>query len=200
MSKKKEFLHEIKPNAKEMEARHFLLMIIDVCGKTIESKTKLHKIAYFISLILKKDFQFNAYFYGPYSRPIEEGLGELTGSGFLNVNICSYGIDTTRGFEKKRYAYEITKAGDDLLNHLKTQYRDEYNVINEKAGILKDENYVDLSIAAKANFILNKEKQPLTLEQIRGKAHEFNWSISSGEIDSAIKILENLNFVIKSND
>ncbi len=182
-----------------MEARHLLLMILDACGKRIESKTKLHKIAYFISIILNKDFQFNAYFYGPYSRPIEEGLGDLTGAGFVNVNICSYGVDSAHGFERKRYAYEITKAGDELLDHLKNQYPGEYNTIKEKVDILKGENYVNLSIAAKSNLILKKENQPLTLDQIRAKANEFNWTISSGEIDSAIGILENLDFVRSSN-
>jgi uncharacterized protein YwgA len=178
-----------------MEARHLLLMILDACGKKIESKTKLHKIAYFISILLKKDFQFNAYYYGPYSRPIEEGLGELTGAGFVNVNICSYGIDSTHGFEKKRYAYNINEAGNELLNHLKTRYPDEYTTIERYTNILKEENYIDLSIAAKSYFILNKENQPLTFDQIRLKAHEFRWNISGNEIDSAIKILKNLNFI-----
>ncbi len=182
-----------------MEARHLLLMILDACGKRIESKTKLHKIAYFISIILKKDFQFSAYFYGPYSRSIEEGLGDLTGVGFVNVTICSYGVDPAHGFEKKRYSYEITKTGEGLLEHLKTQYSGEYKTIRQKADILKEENYVNLSIAAKANFILNKENQPLTLDQIRAKANKFNWKISSGEIDSAIEILENLDFVRTGN-
>lgn len=183
-----------------MEARHLLLLILDACGKKIESKTKLHKIAYFISIILNKDFQFNAYFYGPYSRSIEEGLGELTGIGFVSVSICSYGVDSAHGFEKKRYTYEITKTGEGLLQHLRNQYSDEYETIKKKTDILKGENYVNLSIAAKANFILNKENQPLTLDQIRSKAREFNWKISDGEIDSAIKILENLDFVRSSND
>jgi len=183
-----------------MEARHLLLMILDACGKRIESKTKLHKIAYFISIILKKDFQFNAYFYGPYSRAIEEGLGELTGTGFVNVNICSYGVDSAHGFERKRYSYEITETGEGLLEHLKTQYSNEYKTIKKKADILKGENYVNLSIAAKADFILNEENQPLTPDQIRTKANKFNWKISSAEIESAIGILENLDFVRKNND
>jgi uncharacterized protein YwgA len=175
-----------------MEARHLLLMIIDACGQKIESKTKLHKIAYFVSNILKKDFQFNAYYYGPFSRSIEEGLGELTGAGFLNANICSYGVDSTHGFEKKKYTYEIKDTGKELLKHLKTLYPGEYNTIKEKTDILKGEHYADLSFAGKLNFIFEKENRPLTLEQIRTKANEFNWKISGSEINSAIKILKKL--------
>lgn len=178
-----------------MEARHLLLMILDACGKKIDSKTKLHKIAYFISIILGKDFKFNAYYYGPYSRLIEEGLGELTGAGFLNVNICAYGIDATHGFEKKKYTYHITPPGDELLGHLKTQYPIEFQEIKNHTARLKDESYIDLSIAAKAYFILDKEKQSMNLDQIRSKAQEFQWNISGGEIESAIKILKGLALV-----
>lgn len=178
-----------------MEARHLLLMILDACGKKIESKTKLHKIAYFISIILNKDFQFNAYYYGPYSRPMEEGLGELTGAGFLDVTIRSYGIDWMHGFEKKRYAYNITESGIELLNHLKSRHGDDYEKIVKYTALLKEENYINLSIAAKSYFILHKENQPLTREQIRLKAREFKWKISDVEIESAITILRRLKFV-----
>lgn len=170
-------------------------MILDACGKRIESKTKLQKIAYFISILLKKDFQFNAYYYGPYSRPIEEGLGELTGAGFLNVNINSYGLDSIHGFEKKRYDYIITEDGEALLTHLKTEYAHDYETIAKYTNFLKEENYFDLSIAAKSYFIIEKEKQPLTRDQIRLKAREFHWNISQSETDSAIKILINLGFI-----
>jgi len=181
-----------------MEARHLILMILEACGKKIESKTKLQKIAYFISILLKKDFGFNAYYYGPYSRSIEEGMGDLTGVGFLNVNIYYYGLESTHGFEKKRYAYNITEAGDELLVHLKTRYADEYATIVRYTDILKEENYIDLSIAAKSYFILSKEKQPLTRDQIRLKAREFKWDIYENEIESAVKILKNLD-LIKEN-
>ena len=173
-------------------------MILEACGKRIESKTKLQKIAYFISILLKKDFQFNAYYYGPYSRSIEEGLGELTGAGFLNVSMTSYGLDSIHGFEKKRYDYDITEAGEALLKHLKTQHAKEYEEIQQYTNFLKEENYFDLSIAAKSYFIIEKEKQPLTRDQICLKAREFHWNISQSEIDSAIKILMNLR-LIKEN-
>jgi uncharacterized protein YwgA len=173
-------------------------MILDACGKRIESKTKLQKIAYFLSILLKKDFQFNAYYYGPYSRPIEEGLGELTGAGFLSVSINSYGLDSTHGFEKKRYDYNITEDGEALLKHLKTEYAREYETIAKYTNFLKEENYFDLSIAAKSYFIIEKEKQPITRDQIRLKAREFHWNISQSETDSAIKILMNLRLINES--
>lgn len=178
-----------------MEARHLILMILEACGKRIESKTKIHKIAYFISILLKKDFQFNAYYYGPYSRSIEEGLGELTGAGFLNVSINSYGLDSIHGFEKKRYDYDITEEGEALLKYLKTQYAREYKIIEKYTNFLKEKNYFDLSIAAKSYFIIKKEKELLTREQICLKAREFHWNISQSEIDSAINILIDLGFI-----
>ncbi len=178
-----------------MEARHLLLMILDACGKKIESKTKLHKIAYFVSIILKKDFQFNAYFYGPYSRTIENGLEELTGVGFINMYTSSFGITSTTGFEKKKYTYEITESGDELLRNLKTQYAKEYKQIETYSGKLHDKSYIDLSIAAKAFFILDKGKKTLGIEQIRSKAREFQWNITDSEIESAIKILKDLNLI-----
>lgn len=178
-----------------MEPRHLLLMILDACENKIQSKTKLHKIAYFTSIILKEDFDFDAHYYGPYSQQIEDGLGELIGLGFLDVNILSYGTDSNIGFEKKRYDYQVTQSGKQISDHIKGKYSQQYSTIAQSVKKLKDKGYIELSIAAKAYFILNKENQPLTLEQIRSKAREFRWNIAGPEIESAVQILEELELV-----
>ncbi len=178
-----------------MEARHLILMIMDACGRKIESKTKIQKLAYFISIILRNDFQYSAYFYGPYSRSIENGLEELTGVGFVNESADYYGPVSTTGFEKKKYTYNITKSGDEVLRHIKTQYADEYEKIEKIARKLKDKNYLDLSIAAKSYFILRNEGKALGIDQIRSKAREFQWNITEKEIESAIKILKDIEFI-----
>lgn len=174
-----------------MEARHLLLMIIDACGGKIESKTKLHKIAYFVSIKLNQNFQFTAYLYGPYSQMIEDGLNELTAVGFIDMSFCSYN-ESVNGFEKKKYSFEINDKGKELLNYLKNQNNEIYITIKENAEQLKEKNYNELSIAAKAHYILDKEKQPLNFHQISNKANEFHWKISKEDIDTAIEILRKL--------
>ncbi len=178
-----------------MEPRHLLLMILDAFENKMQSKTRLHKIAYFTSIIVKEDFDFDAHYYGPYSQQIEDGLGELIGLGFLDVNILSYGTDYNIGFEKKRYDYQVTQSGKQISSHLKEKYKQQYGTITETVEKLKDKGYIELSIAAKAYFILNMENQPLTLEQIRSKAREFKWNIAGTEIELAVQILKELDLV-----
>lgn len=175
-----------------MEARHLILMIIDACGNKIESKTKIQKIAYFFSIKNNENYQYNPYYYGPYSRIIEEGLSELTGAGFVEVNTCSFRAEDDKGFEKKRYDYAVTNSGKELLDYLKSAHKKDYDKIYEISNKLKDANYLDLSIAAKSYYILRETEQNITHEQISEKAGKFGWEIYRNDISSAIGILKNL--------
>jgi uncharacterized protein YwgA len=51
-----------------MKIRDMLLIILGSTGGAIESKTKIQKLCYFLSVFLEEDFGFKAHYYGPYSQ------------------------------------------------------------------------------------------------------------------------------------
>ena len=181
-----------------MKIRHLILMLLDACGGKINSKTKLQKEIYFLALLLSRDLGFKAHYYGPYSVEVENALDELIGAGFVDIKRDIWGIDTRYGFENKRYDFSLTESGRKFVRILAEESSDEYKVVKtfvEKLKEMGDPDYFSLSIAAKAYFILDKEGKLLTKEQIREKAREFGWKVGENDIDIAINILKNLDFV-----
>jgi len=181
-----------------MKVRHLILMLLEASGGLIESKTKLQKEIYFISLKMKENIKFQAYYYGPYSFEVEEGLDELIGAGFVDVRRTVYGIKSDTGFEHKRYSFSITESGKKLIDSLVIENSDKYKEIECFTDTLKkigNPDYINLSLAAKAHFILTRENQGLTREQIMEKAKNFGWNVSENDIKTAANMLQGLGFV-----
>jgi len=173
-------------------------MLLKASGGKVDSKTKLQKEIYFISLLLGKDFGFEAHYYGPYSTEIERGIDELIGAGFVNMKREIFGIDHNRGFEFKRYDFSSATSGQKFAEILKKENSEEYRIIENFINKFKEvgnPDYLSLSLAAKAHFILSKQGTPMSKAQIREKAKEFGWNVKDNDIDIAISILKKLNFV-----
>ena len=181
-----------------MKARHLILILLDTLGGKIDSKTKLHKEIYFISLLLNRDIGFKAHYYGPYSPKVEQGLDESIGAGFINMTREVFGMDPNRGFEFKRYDFSLTEPGKRFAEILKKKYPEEHKQVEEFVGKLQEignPDYLTLSLSAKAYFILNKEGIAMTDSQIAEKAGEFGWNVTEDDITAAITILEKLDLV-----
>ncbi|MEW6203543.1 MAG: hypothetical protein AB1546_16330, partial [bacterium] len=163
-----------------MRTRHLILLLLNDSGGKIDSKTKLQKEMYFVSLLLNKDLNFKAHYYGPYSLKVEQGLDELIGAGFIGVTRDIWGIENRYGFELKRYSFHLTKSGEMLAGILTKMNSDENQKIKEfveKLNEMGNPDYISLSIAAKAFFILNREEENLTRDQIIKKSKKFGWAI-----------------------
>ncbi len=181
-----------------MKARHLILLLLKESGGKIVSKTKIQKEIYFVSLLLGEDFGFKAYYYGPYSLEVEHGLDELVGAGFVNVERDIFGIDTKYGFDIKRYNFSLSDSGKKLAE-IKAKENTNENAIAksflEKLRDMGDPDYLSLSIAAKAYFILDKEGKALNKEQIMEIAMQFGWKVNKDDIIIAVNILKTLDFV-----
>ena len=181
-----------------MKARHLILILLDTLGGKIDSKTKLHKEIYFISLMLGRDIGYKAHYYGPYSPQVEQGLDESIGAGYLNMTHQVFGMDPNRGFEFKRYDFSLTESGKRFSEILKKKYPEEHKQIKGFARKLReigDPDYVTLSLSAKAYFILDKAGIAMTDSQIAEKAKEFGWNVTEDDITTAVAILEKLDLV-----
>jgi uncharacterized protein YwgA len=180
-----------------MKLRDVLVVILGAMEGTIQSKTKIQKLCYFLSIVLQMDFGFRAHYYGPYSQQIEAALDDLLGMGFVTATINKFGV-VSGGFEIVRYDYSLTKDGNAMYEDIKST-PSSVEIINfiNKLKTMEDIDYLKLSIAAKAYYVLNKEEQPMGKHKIREKAKHFNWDITDVDINSAISFLENIDLVRK---
>lgn len=179
-----------------MKIRDALVVILGSVGGTIESKTKIQKLCYFLSIFLGKDFGFKAHYYGPYSQQVENALDELRGMGFVSAERVSFGA-VSGGFEVIRFDYSLTSDGKAIYHELKGT-SEAKNMI-EQLRKMKDFDYVKLSIAAKAYYILKQEGKSMNADKIREKSKNFNWNITDKDINSAIDFLKGLNLVKAAN-
>ena len=159
-----------------MKTRHVLAVLLHASGNSISSKTKIQKEMYFLSQLLNEDFAFRAHYYGPYSPMVEQALDELIGAGFLEVKREDYGLNYQRGFEVKRFDYHLKPSGEKLAEELEEQHSSEVSTIWDfvaKMEAVGNPDYLDLSVAAKVFFILDKQGEKMTTDEIKKDARGF---------------------------
>jgi hypothetical protein len=178
-----------------MKPTDFLLCLIDAFGGTVQGRTLLQKRAFFVTELVGKDFgmKFDAHFYGPYSSTVDGTTTQLKNLGFLQESSTGFGI-LSDGFEVRRYDYSLTEDGKYLLKKLRDTPA--YTAIKDAADRVLaagDPNYMELSIAAKAYFILKKkEKGGMSVAELVKQAENYNWSISAESTKRAISFLTSL--------
>ena len=175
-----------------MKPTDFVLCLIDAAGGKVEGRTLLQKRAFFVTELIGNDFglKFNAHYYGPYSATVEGTTTQLKNLGFLQE--ASTGFGTLRdGFEVRRYDYSITDDGEELLKRLRNT--PEYEAIKSathRVLAAGDPNYVELSIAAKAYFLLKKkEGGSMTVAELIKQGEKYHWSISPESVQKAVHFL-----------
>lgn len=181
-----------------MKIRHLILLLLRAEGDKFEGKTLLQKEMYFISIKLKRNLGFRAHYYGPYSPDVEQGMDELIGAGFVDVEWNTYGIDSDSGFEMKKYTYVLTESGKKLADALEINDRVSMTTVRgfvEKLEKLGSPNYQSLSLAAKAYFILQREGGSMNKNKMKNNMLAFGWNVRDSDIESAIGILNGLKFI-----
>lgn len=177
-----------------MNATDFLIALVDASGGMIQGRTLLQKRAYFVTLLgdLDVDLDFDAHFYGPYSSVVDNSITHLKNLRFLQESATAYGIDNT-GFEMKRYDYRLTPDGQKIAEKLRNapEYEQIHHFVTKlsHAGNL---NYMELSMAAKAFFILKRKKEALSKQEIIREARKFDWNIPQASLEIAVSFLDKL--------
>jgi len=178
-----------------MKPTDFVLCLVDAAGGRIQGRTLLQKRAFFVTELTGNDFglRFNAHYYGPYSATVEGTTTQLENLGFLQES--STGFGTVRdGFEVRRYNYSLTEDGEQLVEPLRNT--PEYIAIKDATDRILaagDPNYVELSIAAKAYFLLKKkEGGSMTVAELIKEGEKYNWSISPESVQKAVHFLASI--------
>jgi uncharacterized protein len=178
-----------------MKPTDFLLCLIDASDGTIQGRTLLQKRAFFVAELVGNDFglKFDAHFYGPYSSTVEGTTTQLKNLGFLQESSTGFGI-VSDGFEVRRYDYTLTDDGKYLVKKL--QGTPEYKSIRDatrRMAAAGNPNYMELSIAAKAYFLLKKkEGKGMSVAELIKEAEKYSWNISSESVKRAIGFLTSI--------
>ncbi len=178
-----------------MNPAQFLLCLIDASRSgEIQGRTLLQKRAYFVSLLTSSSVElgFDAHYYGPYSAIVDGTVVELKNLGFVEETGTGFGV-VSGGFEMRRYDYRLSPDGKRVVESLRGS--DSYQKIQqalERISAAGDPNYMELSMAAKAFYILRKENRPMTRDQLAHAAESFNWQIGQVSLERAILFLRNL--------
>ena len=183
-----------------MNARDLVLLVVDAFGGEIRGKTWLQKRCYFVALLCSWHDQigFEAHYYGPYSGEIDNAAGQLRALGFLEESRAAFGGIGEGGFGVSRYDYRLTPDGHNIASVRKERGPDTWEAIEgavrriQEAG---DPNYVELSIAAKAYYLLEQKGGPASADDLSQLAQGFGWQITGQQVERAWQFLKQLDLI-----
>jgi len=187
--------------ANEQRVRDVVLLAYKAFGGTVKGKTMLQKRVYFLSVILNDDLGYEAHYYGPYSEAVASANIEMKSLGYLSESVAGWGVDR-RGFELARYDYRLTDAGTRIADRKASLSPELWNKIEAAAKVVSEAgnlDYMELSIAAKAYFVLIQMNHKATLEDISSMLPKFGWDVSKEELQKATEFLQRTNLVTKAS-
>lgn len=172
-----------------------ILFTYDALGGSIQGKTNLQKKMYFLGIILQEEFGYGAHYYGPYSAEVAAANQELKALGYLAETKAAAGAVDASGFEIVRHDFHLTEDGRTVLRDKKVRMREDWERVKTAAEQLKRAgtvNYVEISIAAKAYFLLNAEGKPARAEDLVRMAGQFGWNITEDQVNKAAQFLSDM--------
>jgi len=179
-----------------MNSKEIILTVLEASGGSVQGKTRLQKVIYFLSILLDVDLNYEPHYFGPYSGFVDESLMDLTGIGFVKESCTGFGYPDKKGFEYRRFDYEITPDGNKLLENIKEKSEGDYEkVLTAVAELGELPDYFVLSIAAKIFYVI-REKGEVTRRGFKEEARKLEWGdIDDGNIDTALDFLTSRGFV-----
>lgn len=184
-----------------MKPTDFMLCLIDSSGGTVQGRTLLQKRAFFVTELIGEDFglKFDAHYYGPFSPTVEGTATQLKNLGFLQESSTGFGI-VSDGFEVRRYDYTLTDDGKFLVGGLReTPEYEKISAAMHRILAAGDPSYMELSIAAKAYFLLKKkEGNRMSVAELVKEAEKYSWNISPQSVTRAIAFLTSIDLASES--
>jgi uncharacterized protein YwgA len=183
-----------------MEPRDIVLLTLRECGGAIAGKTKLQKAVYFTGILSdhEDDLGYEAHYYGPYSAAVDEALYDLAAIGLIERQVHRTGQAGHRGFEKVRYDYRLTPAGQDVVEQRAQDLGDEGDGVAQavsRLGQFGDRHYMRLAAAAKLQYLVEQSEEEVTTADVQQMARDFGWDLSEDDISDAIDYLTQLGLI-----
>jgi len=186
-----------------VRATDVFLLMLEAAGGTIKGKTLVHKRGFFLNKLVNLDLKYKPHYYGPYSPELEEAIGTCKALGLVEQRVVNYGPSVRGGFEVRRFDYSITENGKKVIDTLKKrmpQKSEEIIMWVQKIAGHDLDDYVTLSLAAKAMFVLEEKDKPMNFEDIVKEAKRYNWNINPDAVEKAAKFLEELGLVRQNHN
>jgi len=175
-----------------MNPSQFVLSLIHASGGMVSGRTLLQKRGYFVSLLsrLPINLGYQAHYYGPYSSILDGTLTQMKNLGFIEEGTTGFGV-ISGGFEMRRYDYSLTEDGRKVLQPFLES--DDYKAVASAMQKIQDAgnpDYIELSISAKAYYILRRQEKPMAAAELLKEAEKFNWNIPEPSLRRAIDFLQ----------
>jgi hypothetical protein len=125
---------------------------------------------------------------------------EIKSLGYVSESSSSWGYDQ-RGFEMARYDFRLTEMGERMAARKAEADPVLWDSISKAAAIVKqagDLDYMELSIAAKAYYVLRELKGVATIEDIAAMLPKFGWKVTPEQLDKATEFLSRTNLVART--
>jgi uncharacterized protein YwgA len=178
-----------------------VLSIIDANGGQLEGRTRLQKLAYFVS----KDssnykIDFNPHYYGPFSSEIDDALQTLVSFGLVEETARTPSLSERSAlvFEPKLYSYSLTEKGNAILRSKISKSDAEYKRIQQEIGKIKSRRggfqTKTLAAASKIDFILSLLKRKASYQEISAEARKLGWNLAPSEIAEVTAFLVQMGY------
>jgi uncharacterized protein YwgA len=169
-------------------------------SEMIAGRTLLQKTLYFLSERLDLGLDFMPHYYGPYSTEVTEVISSLKATGIIEEKVERFlPFNFSITFEPRRYTYRLTEIGKEIALLIADKEKESAKMIKDVLEEMKElganNDYKNLSIAAKMHQILNIEGKKMTAEEILDEAESIGWDIKEKEAKSAIEFLEKMKMI-----
>jgi len=182
-----------------------ILAIREGEGGAIQGRTRLQKIAYFVTYLLRDDMAvdpgFTAHHYGPYSSSLAATASSAVARGVLTETSEVFPSEGFAGHdtEQKRYTYGLAPRGEAALKWRRERAGAAYDNAVSVARRVKDTgaDYRVLSYAAKAHYVLRQEGKPITDQSILKRAKNLGWTLTPEELNAGVELLTGLQLITR---
>jgi len=171
-------------------------------GQKVKGRTVLQKLAYFLNEKLTLGLEFRPHYYGPYSESVAMAISSLVAIDFLTEKEEALPGASTDMFEARKYTYELTQAGKEVvekLQQLEPEVLGKIKAAMEEITTKEECSYECLSLAAKMFHILKSQGKRVTESQLSDIAKDLGWQLGKQEIETAAKFLKGLGLIMEAS-
>jgi len=185
-----------------LDADDIVLAVVEGCDGTVEGRTKLQKLAYFVTEVMSLDSDYAPHYYGPYSYGTAAATEGQTARGLLTERVEPVPWPAFAGHDlvQRRYTYEITLKGQEASKFRKQANAQDFQKATELVRAVRGvtEDYRVLSWAAKVYWVVKTSGEPVTPEQIRRHSSGLGWALTPQQVEQASNVLLKLGLVVKA--
>jgi uncharacterized protein YwgA len=176
-----------------------VLACLDGAGGSIQGRTKLQKVLYFVSELLAIPEGYAPHFYGPYSPSVASAVSSLANAEFIREDReCFSSNFAGNDFPTYRFSYSLTEKGKRAVEAFRAEKGEEFSKFSKltKEILGLSDDYILLSYAAKVYCILEKSaskgKDTQAISEVAHSAKDFGWKLSESQISEGVELLQKI--------